>query len=212
MSVQEIMKTGDFESITVIDPAGIVRAASQQDLDGKPYQPPQGQALAQRAGGLVVTRYQAQGEPVLGFEAPITFQRQAGRPRGARPDRAPAAAGGALVDHADGGAGARHGAAVAVAMYFVANWFAQPIKLLGESMAEIAKGRFDHRIREQRKDEFGQLYAAFDQMAQALNDREAGAGATPTSIQHASTVTLPASRPVEAAAQRADDAPPQAQG
>ena len=97
-------------------------------------------------------------------------------------------------------------------MYFVANWFAQPIKLLGESMAEIAKGRFDHRIREQRKDEFGLLYTAFDQMAQALNDREAGAGATPTSIQHASTLTLPASRPVEAAAQRADDAPPQAQG
>jgi hypothetical protein len=45
-----------------------------------------------------------------------------------------------------------------------------------------------------------------------LNDREAGAGATPTSIQHANTVTLPASRPVEAAAQRADNAPPQAQG
>jgi HAMP domain-containing protein len=55
--------------------------------------------------------------------------------------------------------------AVAVAMYFVANWFAKPIKLVGESMAEIAKGRFDHRINEQRKDEFGQLYAAFDAMA-----------------------------------------------
>jgi eukaryotic-like serine/threonine-protein kinase len=63
----------------------------------------------------------------------------------------------------------------------VANWFAQPIKLIGESMGEVAKGRFDHRIREQRKDEFGLLYAAFDQMAQALQDRQAGANiATPT--------------------------------
>jgi HAMP domain-containing protein len=62
--------------------------------------------------------------------------------------------------------------AVAVAMYFVANWFAKPIKLVGESMAEIAKGRFDHRINEQRKDEFGQLYAAFDAMADALNERD----------------------------------------
>ena len=40
-------------------------------------------------------------------------------------------------------------------------------------MAEIAKGRFSHRIAEQRKDEFGQLYAAFDAMAQALGEREA---------------------------------------
>ena len=68
--------------------------------------------------------------------------------------------------------------AVAVAMYFVANWFAQPIKLIGESMGEIAKGRLDHRIREQRKDEFGLLYAAFDQMAQALQDRASGAGSS----------------------------------
>ena len=36
--------------------------------------------------------------------------------------------------------------AVAVAMYFAANWFAKPIRLVGESMAEIGKGRFDHRI------------------------------------------------------------------
>jgi serine/threonine-protein kinase len=57
-------------------------------------------------------------------------------------------------------------------MYVVATWFAKPIKLVGASMAEIAKGRFDHRINEQRKDEFGQLYAAFDAMAQALHERE----------------------------------------
>ena len=63
--------------------------------------------------------------------------------------------------------------AVAIAMYFVADWFAKPIKLLRESMAEIARGRFDHRIREQRNDEFGQLYAGFDAMAQALQERAA---------------------------------------
>ena len=199
VSVQSIMKTGDFKSITLVDPAGIVRAASQQDLKGKPYQPPQGQALAQRAGGLVVTRYQAQGEPVLGFDTPITY---GGKPAGRvalglteRPLLQVARLSImlmlvlALVTIA----------AVAAAMYFIANWFAQPVKLLGESMAEIAKGRFDHRIREQRKDEFGLLYAAFDQMAQALNDRESGAGATPSAAQHASTVTVPASRPLQAA-------------
>ena len=60
--------------------------------------------------------------------------------------------------------------AVAIAMYFVANWFARPIKLLRESMTEITHGRFEHRIREQRKDEYGVLYSEFNQMAQALQE------------------------------------------
>ena len=60
--------------------------------------------------------------------------------------------------------------AVALAMYFVANWFARPIKLLRESMTEITHGRFEHRIREQRKDEYGVLYSEFNQMAQALQE------------------------------------------
>jgi len=62
---------------------------------------------------------------------------------------------------------------VAIAMYFVADWFAKPVRLLGDSMKEIAKGRFDHRIREMRKDEFGQLYLEFDAMAEALQTRHA---------------------------------------
>jgi serine/threonine protein kinase/HAMP domain-containing protein len=209
VSVQSMMKTGDFQSITLVDTAGVVRATSQQELKGKAYQPPQGKALAQRDGGLVVTRYQAQGEPVLGFETPITYAgKAAGRVALGLTERPLLQVARlsitlmvvlALITIA----------AVAIAMYFVANWFAQPIKLLGESMAEIAKGRFDHRIREQRKDEFGLLYAAFDQMAQALNDREAGAGATLTSIQRASTAALPADRPIDAAAEPADDTAPE---
>jgi len=72
--------------------------------------------------------------------------------------------------------------AVAVAMFFVANWFARPVKLITEALGEIARGRYDFRIREQRKDEFGLLYASFDQMAQALQERHAApsVASTPT--------------------------------
>ena len=38
--------------------------------------------------------------------------------------------------------------AVAVAMYFVANWFAKPIQLVGESMGEVARAASNHRINE----------------------------------------------------------------
>jgi methyl-accepting chemotaxis protein len=62
-------------------------------------------------------------------------------------------------------------AAVVVATYFMADRYFKQIRLLVESMAEIRKGRYDYRIAEQRKDEFGQLYRAFDDMAEALQKR-----------------------------------------
>ncbi len=181
VSLQEIMKTGDFDSVSVIDREGVVRASSQPDRLGRPYQPPAAQSVADRDGRAPATRYVSAGEEVLGFEAPITFQnKQVGRVALGLPEKP-------LVQVARLSMGLMAVLvlvtvlAVAVAMFFVANWFAEPIKLVGESMGEIAKGRFDHRIREVRKDEFGELYAAFDRMAQALQDRQAGADvATPT--------------------------------
>ena len=185
VSLQEIMKTGDFASITVIDRQGVVRAASNQSLVGKPYQSPPGETLDGRGGKVKMTRYIAPagspvaGDPVLGFESPITFAgKQVGRVNLALPE-APLM----RVVHVSILMMAIlvlvTVVAVAVAMYFVANWFAQPIKLVAEAMGQVGKGRFDHRIHETRKDEFGHLYQAFDQMAQALQDRASGAAVTP---------------------------------
>ena len=175
VTLSQIMTTGDFQSISVMDRAGIVRASSQPQSVGLPYKPPPSESLGDREGGLPVTRFVSGGESVLGFEAPITFQnKHVGRVALGLSERP-------LVRVARMSMGLMVALvvitvlAVAVAMYFVANWFAEPIKLVGESMAEIAKGRFDHRIREKRTDEFGELYQAFDRMAQALQDRQAGA-------------------------------------
>jgi HAMP domain-containing protein len=182
VSVQQIMKTGDFHSITVIDQGGVVRAASSADLVGKAYQRPPSEPVGSGERRLPVGRYAAGGEAVLGFEAPITFQdkrvgllalglREQPLEQVARLSMALMAV---LVVVTV--------LAVALAMYFVANWFAEPVKLVGESMDEIAKGRFEHRIEERRRDEFGELYQAFDRMAQALQDRQAGATAATTGV------------------------------
>jgi eukaryotic-like serine/threonine-protein kinase len=201
VSLQEIMKTGDFQSITVTDREGIVRASSQPERVGQPYQPAPSESLGDRAGGLPVTRYVAAGEAVLGFEAPITFQnKRIGRVALGLPEK-PLAQVARLSIGLMAVLVLVTVLSVAVAMFFVANWFAQPIKLVGESMAEIAKGRFDHRIREQRKDEFGELYAAFDRMAQALQDRQAGANLpTPTATSRAAAPMAADAAPVKTAA------------
>jgi serine/threonine-protein kinase len=184
VALQNLMQTRDFESITVTDRGGVVRAASRPELVGQPWRAPSGEALGE-AGGVQRTRYQAGGETVLGFAAPITFQGKAvGQVVLGLPERALAAVARqsqwlmavlALVTVA----------AVALAMYLVGTWFARPIRLVGEAMDEITAGRLDFRIREQRKDEFGQLYAAFDRMAQALQERAAPppAEASPASEQ-----------------------------
>jgi serine/threonine-protein kinase len=173
VAVQEMMKTGNFERIVVIDPKGVVRAASVGTLVGQPYKSAGTESLGKLAGGTAAVRYQANNESVLGFEAPVTFQETVvGRVALGIPEKPLTQVAQlsitlmvilALVTVL----------AVAVAMYFLADWFAKPIRLLSDSMAEIAKGRFSHRIAEQRKDEFGQLFADFDAMAQALQQREA---------------------------------------
>ncbi|HEX6708673.1 MAG TPA: protein kinase [Albitalea sp.] len=206
VAVQEMMKTGDFKSITVFDREGVVRAAGDPALVGQRYKPPAAEPLGTRTGGVAMSRSSEQGEPVLGFEAPITFQGKAvGGVALGLPERP-------LVHVARLSMGLMAALvlvtvlAVAIAMYFVANWFAQPIKLVSEAMGEIAKGRFDHRIAEPRKDEFGLLYAAFDRMAQALQDTRSGAGSsppTPTPVRSAmaaaSPATMPTSRPLSSA-------------
>jgi len=59
-------------------------------------------------------------------------------------------------------------AAGAVGVYLLAGRLAAPIGVIRNSLRELAKGRYDYRIADTRKDEFGELYAEFDKTAAAL--------------------------------------------
>jgi serine/threonine-protein kinase len=202
VAIQEIMKAKDFQGVTVIDREGVVRATSGDNV-GQAYRAPASESLGERKGGVAVTRFTAEGEPVLGFEAPITFQgKRVGTVALGVPER-PLLGVARLSIALMVALVVVTVLAVAVAMYFVVNWFAQPIKLLGESMQEIAKGRFDHRIAEQRKDEFGLLYMGFDQMAQALADRQVqGLDGAPISPPTPAPTVTPARSAADAGAVR----------
>ncbi|HEX5686599.1 MAG TPA: protein kinase [Ideonella sp.] len=203
VALQEIMKTKDFDSVAVIDRQGVVRAASDPAQVGQAFQAPPGESLGTRSGGVVVSRYRAHDEPMLGFESPITFQgKQVGRVALGLPEK-PLERVAQLSMVLMAVLVVVTVLAVAVAMYFVANWFAKPIQLLSDSMDEIAKGRFDYRIREQRKDEFGLLYVAFDRMAQALQSLSGGEMATPTGMSGPETPVRVGSAPLPTAARAA---------
>ena len=177
VSVRDIMERQNFREITVVDRDGTVRVSNNQELVGKPYAVPSGvTVLARRTDGVVATHYEApDGETIIDFEAPITFKRNAERVQVGRVHLG-------ILERPLSKV-ARLSmlsmvflilvtlAAVVVATYFMADRYFKQIRLLVDSMAEVKKGRYDYRIAEQRQDEFGQLYRAFDDMAEALQKR-----------------------------------------
>jgi HAMP domain-containing protein len=206
VSLQEIMKTRDFSSVTVVDRAGVVAASSQPDAVGKPYQAPTAEALGEQ-GGIKRTRYHVADAPVLGFEVPITFQdKQVGRVALGLPER-PLESVARLSRTLMAVLAVVTVLAVAIAMFFVANWFSRPIKLVVEALDEIGRGRVDFRIREQRKDEFGLLYAAFDRMAQALQDKQALAASAAKAAAPVTAGPMPAPGAALAEAEGDEHAP-----
>jgi eukaryotic-like serine/threonine-protein kinase len=190
VAVQELMKTRNFERVLVVDRTGVVKVSSQAQaaLQNQPYV-----ALGVPVdvlGGATVRRYESAGESVLGFEAPILFQdKQIGKVTLGIAE-APLTRVARLSMVLMGVLLLVTVLAVAIAMYFVANWFAKPIRLVSESMAEIGKGRFDHRINEARSDEFGELFDAFDKMAGALQTREPGSPPAPLTVLPAAARAL----------------------
>lgn len=55
----------------------------------------------------------------------------------------------------------------------VARWFTRPLEEIGSAVARIGHGEFDVRVRADRRDEFGTLAAAVNQMGAALRERDA---------------------------------------
>jgi len=177
VSIQDVMATQSFREITVLDRGGIVRVSSIPEAVGKAHQAPAGaEVVTKREDGVVVRRYtSAEGEKIIDFEAPITFRRnnqrvEVGRVHLGIPER-PLTRVARLSVLSMVFLILVTLAAVVIATYLMGNRYAKQMRLLIDSLAEIAKGRYDYRIAEQRRDEFGQVFGAFDQMAESLQKR-----------------------------------------
>lgn len=170
--IKEAMRTQDFHDITVLDHRGVVQVSSNAQLVSQPYRVPDGQAIEADHGGVKVHAYTSpKGVQVIDFEAPITFQsKQIGRVHLGILER-PMTRVAELSLYLMTLLAVITVVAVVLATYLLANRYSKPIRLLKDSMAELGEGRLDYRIAEQRKDEFGELYEAFDAMAATLQKR-----------------------------------------
>jgi serine/threonine-protein kinase len=170
--VDDIQERESFAYLTVTDRNGIVRAASDRDLLGSPYTPLANMMPLQTNHKAVdiSTVQLSGGMTALNFTSPIVFKQtelglvHLGLSRESLENVARTSLI-LIVTLAVVGI-----VAIVVVTYVLGALLARPIRKLRISMGEIAKGHFDTRIPENRNDEFGDLFRAFNRMASELSE------------------------------------------
>jgi serine/threonine-protein kinase len=171
--IQDTVSRQSFAHLQIIDHAGIVRGSSVPGQTGTRYVETAGTAVATSEPGVEVRRLRlADGEKVLDFAAPVQFQGKAIGAVHLGILETPLTQVANLTLFLLGALIAVTCTAVAAASFLLARRLSAPMRVLRNSLEELGKGRYDYRIADNaRKDEFGQLFAAFDQTAAALQKR-----------------------------------------
>lgn len=170
----------DFDYIRVIDHTGIVRGSNYPDELTKPYVPPAAKPLSSPDSGVKVADHRiADGRSVLDFGAPILFQGKEIGQIHLGIYEAPLAAVARLMLVLLGVLTLVTSAAVAAGTYLLARRIVAPMRVLRNSLEEIAAGRYEYRINDPREDELGALYRDFDRAIAALQTRHEPAAPPP---------------------------------
>jgi serine/threonine-protein kinase len=170
------MKTGfslrfgqRFSYLTLVDRNGIIRGSSSLEKIGKPEERiSNGQRIA-RVGDVSIQRYDvSNSSSMMDFDAPVVFRGEPiGRIHlGMRWDSLEELSRQIIwtmvllmiVTVA----------AASVVAYALASAISKPVQVLRKSFGEIKKGNLGYRIALTRKDELGELFQSFDEMAETI--------------------------------------------
>jgi serine/threonine-protein kinase len=171
--IQEALgRQENFSYMKVVDHQGVVRASNVAEEVNHPYAALKATPVASKDPGVTVQSHRMpDGRQVLDFGAPVLFTGKTIGTVHLGIYEAPLTAVANLVLVLLAILTVVTIAAVAGGTYLLAQRLAVPIRVLRNSLSELANGRFDYRIAETRKDEFGELYAEFDKTAAALEKR-----------------------------------------
>ena len=162
----------DFPYLVIVDHQGVVRGSNLGGEVNAAYRPPVAVQVESRDPGVTVRSHRlTDGREVLDFNAPVVFQNKAIGQVHLGIYQGPLQEVANLVLVLLAILTMVTVAAVAAGSYLLAKRLGGPIRVLRNSLAELAIGRYDYRITDRRTDEFGQLYAAFDEAAAAVEKR-----------------------------------------
>jgi serine/threonine-protein kinase len=189
--IQATTSRQDFGYLVVVDHGGTIRGSNQAAQVGTKYTPVKGTTVPNKEGMAIVSHAGADGRVLLDFAAPVLFQNKEVGAIHLGIFQAPLVAVANLVFWLLALLTAVTAAAVAIGSYLLAQRLATPVRVLRNSLQELAKGHYDYRIADTRKDEFGELFAAFDTTAASLQQRhEAPAAQTvPPATSHPQPTT-----------------------
>lgn len=170
--LDEMSGKRDIEHVSVIDREGRLVASTDGSAPGSVVDPlPEKHRVLRYGSQAIYTLDDGQGSEYLLFDAPVLYQEhELGRLRVGISTAALQAANRTTL--------AAMIAVMAVILftvfigaYMLSRRLAVPIEILRRAMGKITQGRFDRRIRMHRDDEFEQLFAAYNAMADSLEAR-----------------------------------------
>ena len=170
--VEDASQRGSFDYLVVTDHGGVARAATDQTLAGMPFALPAAAELVVERPDL--TTYQLalpDGATVFLFDTPVLFQQteigriylginRAGMDAVLRSTLMLMSSLGLLTV-----------LSVVGMLYVFGSLLARPIRLLSKFLMNFGSGDLDSRISETRNDEIGELFTAFNRMADGVQAR-----------------------------------------
>jgi eukaryotic-like serine/threonine-protein kinase len=170
--VQDARERGSFDYLVVTDHEHVVKAATVQDLVGKPFTPPAGARPVMQATDLTASEVTLpNGTDAFLFDTPILFQStEIGRIYLGM-DRAGMDSVLRSTLLLMSNLGVLTVISVIAMLYLFGGLLARPFKLLRKSLHDFGAGDLDRRISETRNDEIGQLFVSFNRMADGIHNR-----------------------------------------
>ncbi|HEY5072127.1 MAG TPA: protein kinase [Caulobacteraceae bacterium] len=157
--------------MTVVDADGLIEAASDPSLLGRRYRAAVGERLvARESQTLITSRTTPAGRPAFRFVRPITYAGHVFGKVDVSLDASALRSAALLSRLLLLGLGALMLVVVMASSYAAARQFAMPIRRLKAALDEACEGNHDFRISHKRKDEFGELFDAFNRLTGAMQE------------------------------------------
>jgi len=193
--IQDTMSRQSFPYVQVVDDEGTVRGSNDSQKVGSKYARPSGNVVANPDKTVAVQSLNANdGRKVLDFNAPVLFQDKKIGELHLGLYEEPLSRLARLILYLLAVLTLVTIAAVAVGTWLLARRLVAPLRVVRNGLDELAAGRYDIRTGEHRRDEFGEVFRAFDRAAAAL---EARYDAPPPTIvpPGEGTIVVPSTRP-----------------
>jgi len=167
--VKDASERGSFDYLAVTDHDHFVKAATSQDIVGKKFVPPPNANLIVKAADFSASEVELPGgKAAFLFDTPILFQKtEIGRIYlGINRVGMDSVLRSTLLLMSN--IGILTVLSAIGMLYVFGGLIGRPIKLLTNAMRDFGQGDLDRRIAETRNDEFGQLFTAYNHMADAV--------------------------------------------